>query len=323
MNKQNSGLKDDHGIIIITQGVSSIVLPLLNSRNKIIGIIEAAPRAKNKGYKKIFSILLQLVHMVISKADTLKDLAEKEAIPYYYMDNGSDIKLKKWVRNLAPSLIVVYSMSQLLKENIFTIPQFGTINLHPALLPKYRGPNPYFWMYYNMDLKPGVTVHYIDNGEDTGDIIYQESFDLPLGTKLAVLKKTLIDELGVPLLLKAIEAITKGAAPRMIQPEVSPTLRAKNIKKLNSLEFIDWQNWSIERIWHFLCGTEGFIYPKGYSTGFSWSIQEIRYQEKQEYEPSKIYKENGQYFLSCSEGKIFLKANFSLKNWILSFLRGC
>ena len=112
--------------------------------------------------------------------DSLKSFAKKEKIPYYYMNKGSDKNLENWVKCINPDIIVVYSMSQLLKENIFSIPKYGTINLHAGLLPNYRGPFPYFWMYYNTDKKGGVTVHYIDEGEDTGDIIYQEVYDIPL-----------------------------------------------------------------------------------------------------------------------------------------------
>lgn len=89
---------------------------------------------------------------------------------------SSSCELESWVKSLSPDLIVVYSMSQLLKENIYSIPRFGTINLHPSYLPEYRGPNPIFWMYYNMEKQGGVTVHYIDQGEDTGNIILQKRY---------------------------------------------------------------------------------------------------------------------------------------------------
>jgi len=50
------------------------------------------------------------------------------------MDNGSDKRLENWVKGINPDIIIVYSMSQLLKENMFTIPKYGTINFHLALL---------------------------------------------------------------------------------------------------------------------------------------------------------------------------------------------
>ncbi|WP_281085258.1 formyltransferase family protein, partial [Methanosarcina acetivorans] len=75
------------------------------------------------------------------------------------------------IRNLEPDLIVVFSMSHLLKENVFNVPSYGTVNIHYSYLPEYGGPNPLFWQYYDYILDPGVTLHYVDKGEDTGNVI--------------------------------------------------------------------------------------------------------------------------------------------------------
>ncbi|AAM07923.1 formyltransferase family protein [Methanosarcina acetivorans] len=80
------------------------------------------------------------------------------------------------IRNLEPDLIVVFSMSHLLKENVFNVPSYGTVNIHYSYLPEYGGPNPLFWQYYDYILDPGVTLHYVDKGEDTGNVIYQRRY---------------------------------------------------------------------------------------------------------------------------------------------------
>ena len=77
-----------------------------------------------------------------------------------------------WIRDKNPDLIVVYSMPFCLRRGIL-FSSLGTINLHTALLPKYRG-RTYLWTYYYFDMDTGVTVHYIDKGEDTGDIVLQK-----------------------------------------------------------------------------------------------------------------------------------------------------
>lgn len=231
---------------MITMGVSAIVEPLLTSHHNIVGIIECAPRnsTKNKSVRQRFYHIAKWVYNKLRKQPLyLEDIARTHNIPYYYMNNGSDINLQKWVQGLGPDLMVVHSMSQLLKANIFTIPRYGTINLHPSLLPSYRGSNPWFWMYFNMDLNPGVTVHYIDEGEDTGDIIYQESFAMKLGTTFSELNNCAIKKVGVPLLLKSIDAIANGTAPRIKQPAKSLTNRARNISKNEKL--IAWERWGV------------------------------------------------------------------------------
>jgi len=165
-------------VMIITQGVSPIVKPIVENYN-VVGIIEAAPR----NYRKI-NFFKKLIIKIISilRNNNLEFFCKKANIPYFFM-TSSDENLENWVKEKKPDVIVVYSMSQLLKENIFSIPKYGTINLHPAFLPKYRGPNPLFWHYYHGETKFGITLHYIDKGEDTGDIIYQEEIQIPLGIK--------------------------------------------------------------------------------------------------------------------------------------------
>lgn len=218
----------------------------------VVGIIECAPRIKLN--RQLVNVLLAFVRSLCGK--TLYGYAKKRNIPYFYM-KYSDDTLSKWVGALHPDLIVVFSMSQLLKESIFSIPKYGTINLHPALLPKYRGPNPDFWQYYNTDLTRGVTVHYIDKGEDTGDILLQKSFVSPLGMTSVEVRDKLISKIGVNLLLSAIQNIE--TLPRIKQPSSSPTPRARNIKSEEHSMIIDWNAWNVERVWHFLRGTQDWL----------------------------------------------------------------
>lgn len=307
-------------IIIITTGVSRIVTPLV-SNNDVIGIVECAPR--NIGESSLFFSFLKRINSIIQNKQTLRSYCEKKEIPYYYMNNGSDKKLENWVKSMNPDVIFVYSMSQLLKSNIFTIPKYGTLNLHPSFLPKYRGPNPWFWTYYNFDKHGGVTLHYIDKGEDTGDIVYQEEYEIPLGMKSPEMHDLAIGEIGNSLILKAIDNIDN--LPRHKQPLESPTIRAKNIGVNDHKNIIDWKNWSIERIWHILRGTELWLnsipQPKGVFHNQRWIVQEMEKKNIDQYQVGKIYKEKNKYFLVCNEGVIYLSINFSIKNFLLSLYK--
>lgn len=303
-------------IVLITQGISRIIYPFLNSDYNIVGIIEAAPRRPQK-IKNPFRFL---------SSKTLKKTASKRNIPYYYMGNGSDRKLQNWLVSLKPDVMVVFSMSQLLKENIFNIPKHGTINLHPSYLPYYRGPNPDFWMYYNMDIHPGVTVHYIDSGEDTGDILFQEQYEIPLGIRSPDMLDIGINKIGINLLFKALECIKSGTVIRIKQPKESPTPRARNIKEDEHRNIIDWDSWGIERIWHLLRGTELWLNaikpPSGLYIGHRWKIGEfIKDYNKKEYVHSRIYKEKGKYFIVCNDGKIFLNIKFNVQVFISSIVK--
>jgi len=310
-------------VMIITMGISRILEPIISVHN-VVGIIEPSPRDTKINQKTlIFKILRNLYSIFKKEAKTLKSYAKEKNIPYYYMDSGSDKNLEQWVKSINPDVIVVYSMSQLLKENIFSIPKYGTINLHPALLPSYRGPNPDFWMYYNRVKEGGVTVHYIDKGEDTGDIIYQEKYDFQLGLKSPQMLDLSIGKIGANLLLKALDNLEN--LPRVAQSTESPTKKARNIKAEEHKNIIDWQNWEIERIWHLLRGTELWLnaldQPKGIYKGQRWTIEEFEKCDINGYEVSKVYKESNKYFVACNDGKIFLNLKFSLKNFVLNILR--
>ncbi len=314
--------KSNRKIVIITMGISRIVEPIVSLHN-VVGIIECAPRKTKKKESILYKLFKKVYFFKKKYIRNLKSFSKEKNIPYYYMDNGSDKNLKQWVKDKNPDVIVVYFMSQLLKENIFSIPKYGTINLHPALLPSYRGPNPDFWMYYDGIKEGGVTVHYIDKGEDTGDIIYQEKYDFPLGLKSPQMLDLSIGEIGVKLLLKALDNLEN--LPKMDQPKESPTKKARNIKPDEHKSLIDWEDWRIERIWHLLRGTELWFnaleQPGGAYRGQRWTVENFEKCDVSSYEVSKIYKANNKYFVACRDGKIFLSLKFSLKKFVLNVVR--
>lgn len=72
-----------------------------------------------------------------------------------------------------PDLLVLYGFNWILPPAVFGVPRFGAINVHPSLLPRYRGPAPVHWAIRNGDPEIGVTVHRLDAGVDTGPILAQ------------------------------------------------------------------------------------------------------------------------------------------------------
>ncbi|QCR31974.1 methionyl-tRNA formyltransferase [Lysinibacillus sp. SGAir0095] len=284
-------------VVFITMGVTNVFTSLLEAGIQIIGVIES--RSKNATNRSL----------------SLQSFCQESSIPYYYMDNGCDELLESWVRELEPDLIVINSMSELLKKNILDIPNKGCINLHPTLLPKYRGGYPFFWTFYDMDLNPGITVHYIDEGEDTGDIIYQESYPIPLGCTEEQLIDILETQNGVRLLLQAITDIEKDSAPRIKQTKDSPTVRARKISPNEFPTIIDWEKWEIERIWHLLRGTQNWLdvfdfteIPQYVS---KWRIQDYTKEEfSTPVEFGKVYSKDDEYLVYCGQGKITMELIF-------------
>lgn len=248
-------------IIIITQGVTPIVKPIINSGYNVVGIIESLPRNYSTPgfYKLIINKLKIYIFKKLRRIHNLELFSYFNGISYTQYKKENKNYIASWIKNKNCELILVYAMSQLLPDEIIVIPKEGVINLHPSLLPKYRGPNPYFWTFYDDNSITGSTVHFINKGEDTGDILLQKQINIKRGITSLQLREKLINEIGVELILKSLDYINEGKITRVSQPKNSPTIRARNISQEEYWELIDWNSWSIERVWSFVTGTNNFI----------------------------------------------------------------
>ncbi|NUN07504.1 MAG: methionyl-tRNA formyltransferase [Bdellovibrio sp.] len=309
-------------IVIITQGVSRVFEPLIQSGHEVIGVIESASRGHRSPSK--FRIIIASLIAVMRRQVSLKKHCCNNGIPYALFTDESKDFIRDWLKSISPDIMVVYSMSQLLTEDIFTVPRLGTINLHTSYLPDYRGPNPDFWQYVNLEMNPGVTVHFVDKGEDTGDIIAQDRCFIALGTKSSERLDQLVGDVGVRLLLKALNDLEVGDVRRVPQPKLSPTMRARNIKLSEHSKVIDWNSWSLEKIWHVLRGTESWLdaipSPKGLLKGQRWQIEEYSHGEALNSQvPGKIYSEGKKKFVACRDGRIYITAKFKFSSFVKSF----
>ncbi|GAA3984133.1 methionyl-tRNA formyltransferase [Comamonas faecalis] len=314
-------------ILMITQGVSRLVRPLFESNHQVVGVLESMPRDYDGSRNKSLLIeFLKKTYSLVKRQDVfLPNFCKKRSIPYNFIWKKNSKEIANWIRELNPELIVIFSMSQLLKDDILKIPRLGVINLHPSFLPSYRGANPDFWQYHDMEMNPGVTVHYVNAGEDTGDIIFQDRVHIPLGTKSPERLDKLIGELGVSLMLKAIDAIAQSNAPRTPQPAQSPTPRARILKPEEHAEIIDWEHWPIERVWHVLRGTELWLnaiaQPAGLLAGQRWSIREYEKIDIAQGTPGKIGKYKNKKCVFAKDGVIYIDIDFDIKNSILKILQ--
>lgn len=98
----------------------------------------------------------------------------KNNIPFKRYKKINSEEVYQYVNSCTPHLCVVAHFERLIKSPILEIPPLGFINLHPSLLPFYRGMAPQHWPIINGEQETGVSVHYVDAGVDTGDIIIQE-----------------------------------------------------------------------------------------------------------------------------------------------------
>ena len=110
-------------------------------------------------------------------------------------------ELEELIVKLNIDLLISHAFMRILPKKVFSAPKYGSINIHPSLLPKYRGPSPTYWALKNGEKETGLTTHFIDEGIDTGDIIAQRIVPLESGDnfqtvigKMKPLVNTLLDE---------------------------------------------------------------------------------------------------------------------------------
>ncbi|MBP8626797.1 MAG: methionyl-tRNA formyltransferase [Syntrophorhabdaceae bacterium] len=107
----------------------------------------------------------------------IKKAASQSGKPVIEIDNLKEPSILQ-VLEFNPDLFVVVSFGLIIPKKILDIPKIGSINVHPSLLPVYRGPSPIQWALLNGDKQTGITVIKMDEGMDTGDIVYQEAMEI-------------------------------------------------------------------------------------------------------------------------------------------------
>ena len=144
-----------------------------------------------------------------SKDETLKDYAKRNNIDYIKNKNVNSDEFISIIIKYKCDLFVSMSFNQIFKSKIINLAKYKTINCHAGKLPFYRGRNVLNWVLINDEKKFGVTVHFVDEGIDTGDIILQKSFQITdQDNYKTLLKKAYIECANI--LYKAVLMFKKG-----------------------------------------------------------------------------------------------------------------
>jgi methionyl-tRNA formyltransferase len=144
---------------------------------------------------------------------SIEKAAKKKDILFMREKNVNSEKVRDHLLNTEPDIIVCVHLRKILSKNIFSIPGKGAINIHPSLLPKYRGLSPQHQALLHGDKETGVTIHFIDEGVDTGDIIIQQKIPLSAETYIYNLQMEML-LVYKHLIVDALKLIgTKGFRP--------------------------------------------------------------------------------------------------------------
>lgn len=166
----------------------------------------------------------------------VKELALEHGIPVFQPNSLKDPDIQQQIRALAPDLIVTAAYGKILPKEVLEIPRLVCINVHGSLLPKWRGAAPIQWSILNGDQTTGVTIMYMGEGLDTGDIILQQEMQIgPDETSGELFDR--MAPLGAALLLKVLPLLEAGIAPRIPQEESNATYAAIIRKEMAEVDF--------------------------------------------------------------------------------------
>lgn len=122
-------------------------------------------------------IELPLITMPVT--DNLQVEASRFGIPIFSVGDLNNPAALKGLSNFEADIFIIACFPHIFPPELLSIPKEGCINLHPSLLPAYRGPEPLFWQFYYQEPRKGLSIHFMDAGIDSGDIIAQREIVYP------------------------------------------------------------------------------------------------------------------------------------------------
>lgn len=151
----------------------------------------------------------------------IEAFCEAHAIPIHTTRDVNAEETLALLRSLAPDLIVMATFNHILRRPAIEIAKLATLNIHPSMLPELRGPDPINEVLRLRLRHTGVTLHLVDEGIDTGDILTQQSFAMPDGVTEKELRRCLADIAGA-LLIKCLDSLRKEGR-LLARPQYVPT----------------------------------------------------------------------------------------------------
>lgn len=223
---------------ILFMGTPEFAVPsldILNKNHEIIGVFTKVDKPNMRG-KKI-------------KYSPVKEYALEHNIPVYQPTSVRTEETLNLIKELNPDLIAVVAYGRILPKELIEMPKYGVINVHSSLLPKHRGAAPINAAIIHGDKVAGVSIMYIAEELDAGDVILTSETEITDEDNFLTLHDRLKD-LGAEALLEAVKLIGEEKAPRIPQDHSQATF-IKPFKKEDCI--IDWNN-SEEKIFNMVRG---------------------------------------------------------------------
>ncbi len=156
----------------------------------------------------------------------VKVFAEAHGIPVCQPRTLRDEAFAAYLDEMKPDLILVVAFGMILPPNVIHYPRFGCLNVHASLLPKYRGAAPMQRAIMDGESETGITIMYMDEGLDTGDMIAREATPISDTDNLESIHDRLA-EMGARMLVSAVASVVEGRAVREKQDEAGSSYARK------------------------------------------------------------------------------------------------
>lgn len=213
---------------ILFCGTAQFALPtlghIIENKWELLGVVTQPDRRRGRG-RKIAS-------------PPVKEFLSGHTVPVYQPATPQELIEIIDKYDLKPDLIVVVAYGMLLPSEVLDLPPLGCINLHPSLLPRYRGAAPIQRAIMNGEQVSGITSMYLSEEMDAGDIILQEEAEIPEDATAEDMASVLAER-GAVLIDQTLNMIQQGTAPRHPQDHsratCAPPLRREE-------EQIDWSH---------------------------------------------------------------------------------
>jgi len=289
--------------------VPSLELLIANGFN-VVAVITAPDKPQGRGQKMTYS--------------PVKTAALKNNIPVLQPTNLKSAAFIEELKSYQANLQVVVAF-RMLPEVVWSMPAYGTFNLHASLLPQYRGAAPINWAIIHGEKETGVTTFFLQHEIDTGNIILQEKENILPSDTAGTLYERLMHK-GAQLVLQTVKAIENGEVetkPQQLSAEIKTAPKIfKETCQLN------WNNTS-EEIINFVRGLNPYpaawtiLHQKQYKV---FKIQHATVSEKPDLKPGAIETDNKNYlYIKTADGWISIdeiQAEGKKRMRIQEFFRG-
>lgn len=190
-------------------------------------------------------------------AGTGPAVAAECGVPVIPVGSMHDKSAIQRVQDLAPDILLIACFPMILPSEWRAVPRQMCLNLHPSVLPAYRGPTPLFWQFREGERETGVTLHVVESGIDAGDIVAQGVMPLPVGARFSQVNARLA-EMGAGLVVDMLCKTASGIQiPRTTQDEALASFQA--FPKEADFRFDT--HFTAERAFCFMRGTEEWGVP--------------------------------------------------------------